>query len=511
MRPPGAVATVAERMSKFDGTWFLAGDYAVDAWLDRDGDHFGVAIGVFEGQEPQLLRAFAGWRLAASDVREPLADRRWTGRHLQVGDLSTTRPKIYGTSPEGVEVEIAVHRRSGGDWVLHAGTTPIAAAGGARTPVTVPIGDAIGLPGWGTPTVVPEVAMFLEAFGPRARDMTRLRSLLPTFSAAQRRWLHDMIERVEPGYPWSQLIAAVDEPGRRVNLTGELDIDAATVRGLLASQFPQWAGMPLRPVASVGTVNTIFRLGDDMAVRLPRRPRFHDDADIGTALAALAPRLPLAVPEVIAVGEADDTYPWRWSVVRWLEGEPFQLDRVDDLSAAADELAEFIHELRRVDHTGLGLPSPPLVAPSKARIFRRYDTRRACAAAADWLDTRAFLRAWVGTANAARWHGEPVVVHGDLSADNLLVRNGSLHAVIDWGGLQVGDPAADAVAAWRVFAGESRKVFRRAIDVDDDSWERARAISLSSVFTYHYYAHTYPAIAAAAKLSVLEALSDAAR
>src|SRR5918999_83441 len=139
----------------------------------------------------------------------------------------------------------------------------------------------------------------------------------------------------------------------------ELDIDVSLVRRLLAAQLPEWAALPLEPVASTGTVNAIFRLGDDMAVRLPRVEWWAAALEKELHwLPRLAPQLPLAVPEPLATGEPGEGYPWHWAVYRWLAGEEWSVDRVRDLSAAAAELARFVSALQRIKTSG---------APSRGR------------------------------------------------------------------------------------------------------------------------------------------------
>src|SRR4029450_10230746 len=128
----------------------------------------------------------------------------------------------------------------------------------------------------------------------------------------------------------------------------ELDIDVSLVRRLLRRQFPEWAELPVEPVESAGTDNALFRLGDDLVVRLPRIAWATGQAEKESRwLPHLAPHLPLAVPVPLAIGEPGDGYPWRWSVCRWLEGEAATTDRISDLSSAATDLAHFIEVLQR--------------------------------------------------------------------------------------------------------------------------------------------------------------------
>ena len=288
---------------------------------------------------------------------------------------------------------------------------------------------------------------------------------------------------------------------------GQVDIDRALVRRLLIDQFPAWAKLPLVPVASTGTVNALFRLGDELVVRLPLVERWAAGVINELEwLPRLGPLLPLAVPEPVAAGEPGEGYPFRWAVYRWLDGEPWALDRVDDPCRAAEALAEFARVLQAVDPTGTPRPRPA----SHGGPLRERDegVRSALAAAAGMMDTAAIAAAWDRALAVPAWDRPPVWVHSDLLAGNVLVRDGRLHAVIDWGGAGVGDPAANALAAWSLFTGESRKAYRAALTLDHDTWERGRGWALTRIMSVPYYAETNPLFVEDARRTLAEALSD---
>src|SRR4051794_25160498 len=136
----------------------------------------------------------------------------------------------------------------------------------------------------------------------------------------------------------------------------EIDIDESLVRRLLASQFPRWSKLPITRVSSTSTVNAIFRLGNDMSVRLPRTPRYHDSATELCWLRGLAGRLPLAIPAALAAGEPDEHYPWQWAVFRWLEGEPWRAESIEDPCAEAERLAEFLRTLETIEPASVTCP-----------------------------------------------------------------------------------------------------------------------------------------------------------
>lgn len=267
-----------------------------------------------------------------------------------------------------------------------------------------------------------------------------------------------------------------------------VQVDVPVVRRLIAAQFPGWAGLPIVPVATQGVDNVTFRLGGDMSVRLPRFARWEGQvAREQRWLPRLAPHLPLPVPVPLAQGEPSAEYPFPWSVYRWLDGEQASLDRVADPRRAAVELAEFLLALRRVD--AAGGPEPEWsngfrgVPVDDERDSAIHATRmRARIAALDGLvDTAGVTAAWEAALAAPPWDGPPVWIHGDPAPGNLLVRDGRLAAVIDFGTMAVGDPACDLIAAWAFLDAETRPVFRETLGVDDATWARGRAWGLSAV------------------------------
>ena len=285
----------------------------------------------------------------------------------------------------------------------------------------------------------------------------------------------------------------------------EVDIDAGLVRRLLAAQFPQWADLPVAAVPSAGTVNAIYRLGDAMAVRLPRVQQYARDLEKEYEwLPRLAPHLPLAIPEPLAMGMPGEGYEWRWGIYRWLKGEIWATNDVRDLREAADDLARFISALRGIDTAGA-----PRRAVGYDTLAAHEYVRPAIAAAAGLIDVDAANAAWDAALDLPAWDGTRVWVHGDLSRpSNLLVVEGRLSAVIDFGAIILGDPARELMAAWTLFSGESRDAFRRALSVDDATWARGRAWTLTRVMNVAYSAETNPAIVAEARHAIDEVLAD---
>jgi len=287
----------------------------------------------------------------------------------------------------------------------------------------------------------------------------------------------------------------------------EVETDAGLVRLLLESQHPQWARLPISRVASSGTVNAIYRLGEDLCVRLPRVERFAGDLRKEQVwLPKLAPRLPIAIPESLARGSPGEDYPFHWGVYRWLRGETWNADHLTDLCQAAADLARFIAALEEIDGTDGPRPYPGGCGAPLTE--KDGDVRAAIETLRDTVDADALVTAWDAVLDAGEWSGPSLMVHGDLRPPNLLVRGGSLSAVIDFGGLSAGDPACDLAPAWTLFSNESRKVFRAALRLDAATWMRGRGWALARVIDIAYYKMTNPEMVAEAHHTLEQVLND---
>ncbi|WP_436533490.1 aminoglycoside phosphotransferase family protein [Actinoplanes sp. HUAS TT8] len=290
----------------------------------------------------------------------------------------------------------------------------------------------------------------------------------------------------------------------------EVDIDASLVTRLLADQFPRWAGRPVRVVAESGTDNVTFRVGDDLAVRLPRTPGTQGQVEKDmTWLPRLAPALPLAVPQPLEIGAPSEEFPFTWGVYRWLEGTPFRLDQLDDPAEAARDLADFVHHLQAVDTTGA--PTPPDDPFSRGTPLAPRDNlfRTAVDQLRDEFDTALVLDAWEASLAAGPWNGPPRWIHGDLMPGNVLISGGRLSAVIDFGTARAADPAGDLLAAWYLFSGDSRRAFREALGLDDHAWARARGWTLSlTMIALPYYRTRNPAAVRNSATLIADLLSD---
>jgi aminoglycoside phosphotransferase (APT) family kinase protein len=255
-------------------------------------------------------------------------------------------------------------------------------------------------------------------------------------------------------------------------------IDEQLARRLVASQFPRWAGLPVRRVELDGVDNRTFRLGRQLTLRLPAGDWYALQVEKEQRwLPRLAPQLPLPIPAPVAKGEPGEGYPYAWSVYRWLDGEPASERSIGDLTAFASALAAFLVALARID-AGDGPPPGPHNFYRGGPLSTYADeTLRVIDALGDEIPGDAAKRVW-DDAMARSWRRDPVWFHGDVATGNLLLRDGRLGAVIDFGCSGVGDPACDVVIAWTLLSGASRDAFRSALGVDRDTWSRGRGWAL---------------------------------
>jgi aminoglycoside phosphotransferase (APT) family kinase protein len=258
----------------------------------------------------------------------------------------------------------------------------------------------------------------------------------------------------------------------------EIDIDEALVHRLLREQFPEWSELPLSRVQPQGTVNAIFRLGEELSVRLARRGGpIEPGGKEFRWLPRLAPLLPVAIPVPVAQGRPTDDYPWFWEVHTWVEGETVPVEEIDAIQAAHD-LAELIDALQSM--------SPAGAPPGRGIPLAERDLE-----IRNWLcrfdGDPGVPEAWERALAAPPWDGPPVWHHGDLDARNWLVRDGRISGVIDWGSMGVGDPACDVMVAWKLHSAAARDAFRDALSVDAPIWERARGWALSQAIAILAY------------------------
>ncbi|MEO3805686.1 aminoglycoside phosphotransferase family protein [Nonomuraea sp. B1E8] len=266
-----------------------------------------------------------------------------------------------------------------------------------------------------------------------------------------------------------------------------ITVEAEQVRRLVEQQFPQWAGLPVRPVANGGWDNRTFHLGAGMLVRLPSASEYALAVDKEHRwLPVFASRLPLPIPVPLAKGEPGAGYPYPWSIYQWLGGEPAGAERIADPVRFAVDLAEFLTALRSIDPADG--PRPGKHNWFRGGTLRTYDgvAQNALAELHGHVDVDLVCEIWESALDA-RWDGVESWFHGDVAEGNLLLDDGQLAAVIDFGTCGVGDPACDLAVAWTLLTAEGRQAFRERLSVGEAAWARGRGWALwKTLATYAY-------------------------
>lgn len=255
-------------------------------------------------------------------------------------------------------------------------------------------------------------------------------------------------------------------------------IDAALAKNLVAEQFPQWAQLPIRPVPVSGWDHMTFHLGADMVLRFPGAagyaPQIHKEQ---IWLPRLSPALSVSIPEPMGLGEPGYGYPYHWSISNWIPGETIACSPRINKRVLAEDLGVFLLDLQKIETAGAPVPGAHNCYRGGDLKVYDADVQKALAILGKTYECQAFRKIWLD-AKKSKWKSPPVWTHGDISAGNLLVQNGRLCAVIDFGLLSAGDPACDFAIAWTFFDEKSRDHFRSVLEVDDDVWARGKAWAL---------------------------------
>lgn len=257
-----------------------------------------------------------------------------------------------------------------------------------------------------------------------------------------------------------------------------ININTQLAQRLIAAQFPQWRHLAVRPVVMSGWDNRTFHLGEEMLVRMPSAEHYASQVEKEHLwLPKLAPFLPVRISEPLAMGRPGEGYPWKWSIYRWLEGHAAVSAPIENINQFAKDLAQFLLALQSIPAMAGPLPGAHCFYRGGDLSIYDEETRKAITLLAGKVDVVAATKVW-DAALETTWQKSPVWVHGDVSMGNLLVHNGRLCAVIDFGQLTLGDPACDLAIAWNFFQGESREVFRNTLALDKNTWARARGWTL---------------------------------
>jgi aminoglycoside phosphotransferase (APT) family kinase protein len=271
-------------------------------------------------------------------------------------------------------------------------------------------------------------------------------------------------------------------------------ITAETVAALVAAQFPQWRTLPISPVPSHGTVNALFRLGDEIVLRFPLRP---SPAATDELIAEQQHARMIGSPTPLGLGEAGPGYPGRWSAWRWIEGRTAAPDTVRDFDGLAGDLAAYVNRLRALDTGGRTWNGRSRGGPLK---LQDAGVQESLGLSAGLTDTERLGTIWTQCRDAPAHEGPEVWLHADLMPGNILVDEGRVTAVIDLGTVCIGDPAVDLMPAWNLLPASARETYRVALQADDAMWARGRGWALSqAIVALPYYVDTNPVMAETAR------------
>ncbi|MGW6929719.1 aminoglycoside phosphotransferase family protein [Lentzea sp. NPDC054927] len=294
----------------------------------------------------------------------------------------------------------------------------------------------------------------------------------------------------------------------------EIPTDEAVVKALLRNQRPDWASLPLAP-AGAGTDNTMFRLGDELLVRLPRTAdKARSLNKERTWLPRLGPLLPRQIPEPVHAGTPAPEFPLPWSVYRWIDGTEVSSNAVQDWAVFGTDLATFVHELHNIDLMGaaragdLSWYRGGTLKDCEEAISAYFANCRATEDSS--LDVETLEQLWRTAIELPEPSSPHVWLHGDLRPANLLAAKGRLHAVIDFGCLSVGFPAAEHAPIWDL-PDPARQAYWNATNIDDLTWTQARAWAIAvGIAGISYYRNTWPAFVTDCRTRLEAILTDAA-
>jgi aminoglycoside phosphotransferase (APT) family kinase protein len=275
-----------------------------------------------------------------------------------------------------------------------------------------------------------------------------------------------------------------------------INITIDLVEKLIMEQFPEWAKLNIKPVKLSGHDNRTFHLGEQMSVRLPSAAAYVAQVEKEQKwLPLLAQHLSLPIPTPLAKGQPSEDYPWPWSINKWIKGETLSKENVNDLNQLARDLGTFLNELQSVDASGGPLAGKHNFYRGGCLTVYDEEAKVAIEKNKNIFNEHVLKEIWHLALNS-KWEAHPVWVHGDIAPGNLLLQDGQLCAVIDFGILGVGDPSCDAAMAWTFFEDTSRQVFKDVLKMDEATWNRARGWALwKALITYEGNKNSNKAIA----------------
>ncbi len=275
----------------------------------------------------------------------------------------------------------------------------------------------------------------------------------------------------------------------------QLTVSLETVRTLVDEQFPGWRSLPIRSIRSQGTVNAIFRIGDQFAARFPLVTQDVELTQRGLESEAEAARELIGrtrwpTPEPVALGKPGPGYPLPWSVQTWLPGVVATDEDPGESVGFAQDLAQFINDVRAIDTRGRTFSGK-----GRGGKLQSHDAwvETCFGHSEQLLDVPRLRRLWAVMRSLPRTAPRDVMTHGDLIPGNVLVSNGRLAGILDVGGVGPADPALDLVSAWHLLEARPRRVLREHLGCDDVEWERGKAWAFAqAIGAVWYYVDSNP-------------------
>jgi aminoglycoside phosphotransferase (APT) family kinase protein len=289
-----------------------------------------------------------------------------------------------------------------------------------------------------------------------------------------------------------------------------MPLNLATAQSIIARQFPQWAELPVSAFESSGTDHLLFRLGDHMAARFPITENAARSVQGEWAGLRGLSDLPLATPQILAEGNPDTEFPYYWSVVNWIEGQDASTATVSDWDQTACQLGAFVRALQNLKVTGVRKCGRENAYRGSALAVLDSWTRTSIGSVSEMFDRYAMLAVWEAALAVPVWDKEPVWIHGDIHAANIVVRNGQVTGIIDFDLSALGDPACDLALAWSYLSADTREFFFDAAEADRGTIRRGKGWALYiGAIALSYYRDRNPVLARMGIQAISSVLEDA--
>lgn len=286
---------------------------------------------------------------------------------------------------------------------------------------------------------------------------------------------------------------------------GQIEINIEIIKTLIEEQFPQYKNLPINEFDTTGTVNSIFKLGNNYYIRLPLTEMYKDSILTEyKILPYLSKKLTIEIPHPIHLGIPNNLYPFHWGIYNWIDGDCYDDNKITNFQEIISGLANFIKELHSVELFE-GAPK----AGRKPLLDLNIMTMDALNNSKDEIDCKKAIKIWDSLLNTPVWDNKSVWIHADLLKSNVLIKDNHISGIIDFGSAGIGDPAFDIIPAWSLFSFENRTIFRDKLKVNDIIWNRACAYALhQAAIGIPYYRNTNESFVKQSVYTINEIIKD---